>query len=105
MKKSVLRSWFDNLLVISRICSRSHCAGLRDLTVPEEIPIGDQLWRIVKDRCGKRGYKQKVRHLVEGLKDRHYLNVYPWVNESGRSYASSWGFTLVPDVYTGGIAW
>ena len=33
------------------------------------------------------------------------LNVYPWVNESGRSYASSWGFTLVPDVYTGGIAW
>ena len=47
-----------------------------DLTVPEEIPISDQLWHIVKGRGGKHGYKQKVRHLVEGLKDRHYSNVY-----------------------------
>ena len=59
-----------------------------DLTVPEEIPISDQLWRIVKGRGGKRGYRQKVRHLIEGLKARHYSNVYPWVNESGRGYAS-----------------
>ena len=42
---------------------------------------------------------------MEGLKGRHYSNVYPWVNESGRSYASSWGFTLVSDVHTGGTVW
>ena len=76
-----------------------------DLTVPEEIPISDQLWRIVKGRGGKRGYRQKVKHPVEGLKARHYSNVYPWVNESGRGYASEWSFTLVSDVYTGGTVW
>ena len=76
-----------------------------DTTVPEEIPISDQLWRIVKGRGGKRGYRQKVKHLVEGLKNRHYSNVYPWVNKSGRNYASSWGFVLVSDVFTGGTVW
>ena len=38
----------------------------------------------LKGRGGKRGYKQKVRHLVEGLKDRHYSNVNPWLYQSGR---------------------
>ena len=92
-------------MVISRNLVVAIALDYVDLTVPEEIPISDQLWRIVKGRGGKRGYRQKVRHLVEGLKARHYSNVYPWVNESGRGYASQWSFTLVSDVYTGGTVW
>ena len=88
-------------MVISRLLAEAIALDYLDTTVSEEIPISDQLWRIVKGRGGKRGYRQKVKHLGEGLKNRHY----PWVNKSGRDYASSWGVVLVSDVFTGGTVW
>ena len=72
-----------------------------DPSVPEPIA----LWRIMKGRGGLRGYKQKVRHITEGLKARVYSSKYPWILEGAEAFASRWGFNLVTNVYQGSAVW
>ena len=63
------------------------------------------LWRAIRGRGGKRGYKQKVRHLAEGIVAGHYSNSYPFVQASGYEYARSWGFSVIDSVLQGASVW
>ena len=56
-------------------------------------------WR--KKRLSAKGQAPSGRFEESTL----YSNTYPWINESGREYASSWNFTFISDVYTGGTVW
>ena len=65
----------------------------------------DPLWRALQGRGGKRGYKQKLKHISVGLSESHYSKRYPWVLQSGHDFAKSWGFTGNPNVLQGAGTW
>ena len=70
------------------------------------LQIADVLWRCIRGRGGQRGYRQKLRHITEGLDQNHYSNSHPFVNpDSGHQYAADWKFAIVEEVLKGGDHW
>lgn len=62
----------------------------------------DPSWRALRGRGGNWGYKQKLRHISEGLIEGHYSNRYPWALQTGPTirydYAKRWSFRVNPNV-------
>eukprot|EP00435_Cladocopium_sp_Y103_P060020 s754_g21.t1 len=68
--------------------------------------IPDTLWRSIRaPRGGQRGFATKVRHINEGIAQGHYRGTYPFVNQSGHSYAQQWKFQISSTVLQEATVW